>query len=61
MEPVVLGVRHLVKRFDGVIEPLMGAVFGCLSNKKDLVSLTIYLVTLVVVRVLDHRMFKDVV
>jgi len=63
-EPVVQttdNATYLDKRFDGVIEPLMGAVFMDADNKKDFSDRLTWLFGHARgSKVSDHRMFKDV-
>ena len=63
-EPVVQttdNATYLDKRFDGVIEPLMGAVFMDADNKKDFSDRLTWLFGHARgSKVPDHRMFKDV-
>ncbi|AMD96180.1 SrtB family sortase [Streptococcus sp. oral taxon 431] len=63
-EPVVQttdNATYLDKRFDGVIEPLMGAVFMDADNKKDFSDRLTWLFGHARgSKVQDHRMFNDV-
>ena len=63
-EPVVQttdNATYLDKRFDGVNEPLMGAVFMDADNKKDFSDRLTWLFGHARgSKVADHRMFKDV-